>query len=281
MTTTTRLVFNMAATPTAGGAAPLRAGAAVGAQLDFFSSAFDSALALATPGLQPPRPHVAPLNNLSECRRLLPNDDPHAAHAVPDRRRASATTAVPVAEVPPAPMPVPAPMPLAAVPDRRRASATTAVPVAEVPPAPMHVPVPMPLAAVPDRRRASATTAVPTAEVPPAPMPVPAPMPLAAVPDRRRASATTAVPTAEVPPAPMPAPVPMPLAATEEDEDEARIRAMRERVQASKVDVAALGVAGYLAYIAGAVSSPHTYTYIHTHTHMQTGTHPLTNVLKA
>jgi hypothetical protein len=238
----------MAATPTAGGAAPLRAGAAVGAQLDFFSSAFDSALALATPGLQPPRPHVAPLNNLSECRRLLPNDDPHAAHAVPDRRRASATTAVPVAEVPPAPMPVPAPMPLAAVPDRRRASATTAVP---------------------------------TAEVPPAPMPVPAPMPLAAVPDRRRASATTAVPTAEVPPAPMHVPVPMPLAATEEDEDEARIRAMRERVQASKVDVAALGVAGYLAYIAGAVSSPHTYTYIHTHTHMQTGTHPLTNVLKA
>jgi len=45
--------------------------AAADPALDFFSPLFDPERALATPGLQPPRPNVRPLNNLNECRRFL------------------------------------------------------------------------------------------------------------------------------------------------------------------------------------------------------------------
>lgn len=44
--------------------------------LDFFSPAFDAALALATPGLQPPLASVAPRDNITRCRDLLPPDHP-------------------------------------------------------------------------------------------------------------------------------------------------------------------------------------------------------------
>ncbi|GLI62053.1 hypothetical protein VaNZ11_004481 [Volvox africanus] len=44
--------------------------------LDFLSPAFDSLRALLTPGLQPPLPHVRPMDNVSQCRKLLPPEVP-------------------------------------------------------------------------------------------------------------------------------------------------------------------------------------------------------------
>ncbi|GIL75278.1 hypothetical protein Vretimale_7975 [Volvox reticuliferus] len=46
--------------------------------LDFLSPAFDSLRALHTPGLQPPLPDVRPLDNVSQCRKLLPPEVPDA-----------------------------------------------------------------------------------------------------------------------------------------------------------------------------------------------------------
>ena len=45
-----------------------------GGKLDFFSEEFDPLLALQTPGLLPPRPQIRPLNNVGECKKLLPGE---------------------------------------------------------------------------------------------------------------------------------------------------------------------------------------------------------------
>ena len=54
--------------------------------LDFLSTAFDAARALRTPNLAPPEPAVAPLDNLSKCRRLLPVELPDSLAASKARR---------------------------------------------------------------------------------------------------------------------------------------------------------------------------------------------------
>ena len=56
--------------------------------LDFFSPSFDAALALATPGLQPPNPSALPLDNVSRCRALLPPEVPESLSNVV-RKKAS------------------------------------------------------------------------------------------------------------------------------------------------------------------------------------------------
>lgn len=56
--------------------------------LDFFSPSFDAALALATPGLQPPDPSALPLDNVSRCRALLPPEVPESLSNVV-RKKAS------------------------------------------------------------------------------------------------------------------------------------------------------------------------------------------------
>ena len=50
-----------------------------GKQLDLLSPEFDPEAALSAPSLSVPFPNVKPLNNLSECRRLLPPTAPMAA----------------------------------------------------------------------------------------------------------------------------------------------------------------------------------------------------------
>jgi hypothetical protein len=45
-------------------------------ELDFCSAHFDPSRALATERLQPPVPSARPLDNLHQCRRLLPPDHP-------------------------------------------------------------------------------------------------------------------------------------------------------------------------------------------------------------
>lgn len=47
-------------------------------QLDFCSPNFDAALALATPGLQPPDASAQPLDYVAKCRVLLPPDMPES-----------------------------------------------------------------------------------------------------------------------------------------------------------------------------------------------------------
>ena len=56
-----------------------------GRQLDLLSPEFDPEAALSAPSLSVPFPNVKPLNNLSECRRLLPSTAP-MAYAVKDPR---------------------------------------------------------------------------------------------------------------------------------------------------------------------------------------------------
>jgi hypothetical protein len=46
------------------------------AELDFCSPNFDPSRALAAERLQPPVPSARPLDNLHQCRRLLPPDHP-------------------------------------------------------------------------------------------------------------------------------------------------------------------------------------------------------------
>lgn len=53
-------------------------------KLDFKSVHFDPLLALYSPGLQPPRPKVRPLDNVGNFRVLLPKDDPYWID--PDRK---------------------------------------------------------------------------------------------------------------------------------------------------------------------------------------------------
>ena len=47
-------------------------GGVAAAALDFFSGEFNAEIALKAPGLQPPNPKVKPLDNLAQCRRILP-----------------------------------------------------------------------------------------------------------------------------------------------------------------------------------------------------------------
>ena len=71
-------------------------------RLDFFSASFDPVLALATAGLRPPLPDVAPLVSVAMCRGLLPHDHPqYKAASRPQTQpataqRSSATAAAPV-----------------------------------------------------------------------------------------------------------------------------------------------------------------------------------------
>ncbi len=45
--------------------------------LNFLSPSFDPALALSTPGLEPPLKSVVPRDNISRCHDLLPENDPN------------------------------------------------------------------------------------------------------------------------------------------------------------------------------------------------------------
>lgn len=57
------------------------AGAAKDPRIDLFSPHFDADFALDSPLLSVPYPDVQPLNNLSECRRLLPSTSAHTSSA--------------------------------------------------------------------------------------------------------------------------------------------------------------------------------------------------------
>jgi small nuclear ribonucleoprotein (snRNP)-like protein len=65
-------------------AAPGRA-----AELDFFSASFDAALALATPGLEPPVADAPMLDTLAKCRVLLPPEMEESLAAAPPHVRAA------------------------------------------------------------------------------------------------------------------------------------------------------------------------------------------------
>ena len=46
--------------------------------LDFTSPSFDALQALHTPGLRPPVPDAAPLDNVAKCRAILPPEPPES-----------------------------------------------------------------------------------------------------------------------------------------------------------------------------------------------------------
>ena len=57
--------------------------------LDFFSTSFDAALALATPGVEPPVPGAPLLDTLAKCRVLLPPEMEESLAAAPPAVRAA------------------------------------------------------------------------------------------------------------------------------------------------------------------------------------------------
>ena len=60
-----------------------------GDPLDFFSESFDAALALATPGLEPPVRDAPQLDTLAKCRHLLPPEMEESLADVPPPARAA------------------------------------------------------------------------------------------------------------------------------------------------------------------------------------------------
>jgi len=63
-------------------------------ELDFFSLAFNPLRALYEPGIRPPVENARPLDNLHQCRRLLPAE--HTAYLPPRPSQHNLITSNPV-----------------------------------------------------------------------------------------------------------------------------------------------------------------------------------------